>query len=167
MGILLMLVATVLPIHQKVTTDEHRIKHHQLIKLALHNELQAYILTDKTLDSYKSQVAKKDVQMSFTMEDEYVKGCATWENALKEKRNPVCTASVNNESGFTFATLLLTLVIILLMLPVFSLLLQIIRFDSNHSQVDAQQFFHYLNEEALIAETVEIDQSKNLLHFRV
>lgn len=85
MGILLMLVATVLPIHQKVTTDEHRIKHHQLIKLALHNELQAYILTDKTLDSYKSQVAKKDVQMSFTMEDEYVKGCATWENALKEK----------------------------------------------------------------------------------
>src|SRR5699024_2141071 len=86
---------------------------------------------------------------------------------LRRKRNPVCTASVNNESGFTFATLLLTLVIILLMLPVFSLLLQIIRFDSNHSQVDAQQFFHYLYEEVLIAETVEIDQSKNLLHFRV
>jgi len=85
MGVLLMLVATVLPIHQKVTADEHRIKHHQLIKLALHNELQAYILTDKPLDSFKSQVAKKDVQMSFTMEDEYVKGCATWENVLKEK----------------------------------------------------------------------------------
>lgn len=87
--------------------------------------------------------------------------------SLKRKRNPAYTVFVKNESGFTFATLLLTLVIILLMLPVFSLLLQIIRFDPNHSQVDAQQFFHYINEEALIAETVEIDQSKNLLHFRV
>src|SRR5699024_12822641 len=86
---------------------------------------------------------------------------------LSRKRNPVCTAFVNNESGSTFETLLLTLFIILLMLPVFSLLLQIIRFDSNHSQVDAQLFFHYVNEEAVIAETVEIDQSKNLLHFRV
>src|SRR5699024_9393594 len=85
MGILLMLLATVLPIHQKVTTDEHRIKHHPLIKLALHNELQAYILTDKMLDSYKTQVANNDVHMSFKMEDEYVQGCATWENALKEK----------------------------------------------------------------------------------
>src|SRR5699024_7888050 len=85
---------------------------------------------------------------------------------LRRKSNPVCTASVNNESGFTFATLLLTLVIILLMLPVFSLLLQIIRFDSNHSQVDAQQFFHYLNEEALIDETVEIGQSKRPLQRR-
>src|SRR5699024_12276531 len=86
---------------------------------------------------------------------------------LRRKRNPVCTVSVNNETGFTVSILLFMLFIILFMLPVFSLLLQIIRFDSNHSQVDAQQFFHYLNEEALIAETVEIDQSKNLLHFRV
>lgn len=96
MGILMMLVATVLPIHQKITTEQYRMKHHQTIKHALHDELQAMLWTDKQLESYTQRVAERDVQMSFTTEGAYVKGCAIWEN-VREEKEKVCLHGIQEE----------------------------------------------------------------------
>lgn len=71
-----------------------------------------------------------------------------------------------SEAGYTFVSHLLSLLTILIMMPVIILLLQIIRFGPDNSQIDAQQFFDYLHTEALVTERVEIDQSKNRLIYK-
>ena len=89
MGIIVMLVATALPIHQLLKMEHYRIKQHQLIKLALHDELQEVLHNNEAVRTYTFEVTAREVQVTFQMEGKYVKGCAEWRN-VRDKDEQVC-----------------------------------------------------------------------------
>lgn len=89
MSIVMILMASILPIHQLIETEQLRLKQHHLIKLALHDELQDVIWLNLPLNTYEKTVANNKVTLSFTTEAEYVKGCAAWSN-VQNKFEKVC-----------------------------------------------------------------------------
>lgn len=71
----------------------------------------------------------------------------------------------NHESGFTFVSMLLTLVIILVTLPLIIFLLSEIKNEQKEEHISAHQFFIFLHHDTLLANKVYVND--NILHFEL
>ena len=71
----------------------------------------------------------------------------------------VCT-DFDNERGFTFSEMLLTLMIISITMPIIVYLFQLIQVDTDETDLAMMQFFIYLRDDVLRAESVSVTESE-------
>lgn len=84
MGIIMILMATALPVYQFIEREQYMLKQHHAIKLKLHDELQEIIWGKQSITDKSIIAANKKAHLFFIMEKEYIKGCAVWKNAKNE-----------------------------------------------------------------------------------
>lgn len=89
MGIIMILMATALPLYQFIEREQYLLKHQHLIKLKLHDELQQVLWGKQSLENKQITAVNKHATITFNVEQEYIKGCAAWENVKSEKEK-VC-----------------------------------------------------------------------------
>lgn len=90
LNIVLIVMTIILPIYTTIQKEKLIIKERSLTTLQLFNELQFALHDAAEMErSFTKQIDKRQVSFHFSIEDEYVKGCATWKNA-KEKNEKLC-----------------------------------------------------------------------------
>lgn len=83
-AILMSVATTVLPIISLLHSERQVLSDRRALSLMVHDELQQFLWTDTAPPAaYVKTIRKKEVQFTFVQENEYVKGCAEWENAKK------------------------------------------------------------------------------------
>jgi prepilin-type N-terminal cleavage/methylation domain-containing protein len=83
--ILMTVITTIVPIISLVQAERQVLSERRTLSLKLHDELQQFLwLEDITLPAaYSETIHEKAVQFTFIIENEYVKGCAEWQNAKR------------------------------------------------------------------------------------
>lgn len=76
----------------------------------------------------------------------------------------VCT-DLDNERGFTFSEMLLTIMIISITMPIIVYLFQLIQVDTDETDLAMMQFFIYLRDDVLRAESVSV--TENEMYFQL
>ncbi|MFA1821547.1 type II secretion system protein [Virgibacillus oceani] len=96
--ILMTVVTTAVPIISMVQSERQVLSERRTISLKVHDELQQFLwLEDITLPTaYSETIHEKAVQFTFKKENEYVKGCAEWQNA-KRRSESFCLYGVSKE----------------------------------------------------------------------
>lgn len=89
MSIILMLVATIIPIKTLVQIEKKILFDRRVILLALHDELQATIWEDERTQNKQLIINHQTVEIIYTVNNQLIKGCASWENE-KKKKETVC-----------------------------------------------------------------------------
>ncbi|WP_164216103.1 hypothetical protein [Virgibacillus sp. YIM 98842] len=84
-SLLLTAVTTVVPIISLMHTEREVLSERRAISLELHDELQQFLWTEEAPvpSDYLKINDKKEVRYTFQYENEFVKGCAEWQNAKK------------------------------------------------------------------------------------
>lgn len=97
LNIVLIVMTIIVPIYTTVQKEKLIIKERSLTSLQLFNELQ-FVLNDssETERSFTKHIEQREVNFQFSIEDDYVKGCATWKNA-KGKNEERCLYGIANE----------------------------------------------------------------------
>ncbi len=85
MSIIMILVATILPIRNLILMEQHLLKSRHTIQLALHDELLDVLYDDVPLTTFKKEIVSHEVKVVFTEEGDYVKGCASWQNEKRQE----------------------------------------------------------------------------------
>ena len=89
MSIIMMLVATIVPIDLLLKQEKKILQDRRIISFYLHDELQEVVLGKAKLKHEQVMVRNSPVSIEFKAEAEWVKGCARWTNA-KQKEESVC-----------------------------------------------------------------------------
>lgn len=90
MSIIFVLVATIIPIDIVLKQGRKTLQDKREITLHLHDTLLHYISTSELINvSTTETINGTFVTIHFTEENEYIKGCATWENA-RDKHEQIC-----------------------------------------------------------------------------
>lgn len=76
-------------------------------------------------------------------------------------KNFVCTAP-DNESGFTFISMLMTITVIIISLPLLIHALNLTDYNSNYDELSLHQFTYFLRDE--IGMATDLDVKENILH---
>lgn len=89
-SILLILLATFIPIYTTITFERAVLKNRVAITSALHDDLQPIIWNQANRSSNTKHIGtQQSVSFVFEEEQQYVKGCASWVN-LQEREEVVC-----------------------------------------------------------------------------
>lgn len=88
-SILLGAVALFIPIISQVQMEQHILSERRLIANQLHSEIQYYIRTEEKLlpSGFYKQSSHTEIYFYFMKEDNFIKGCAQWQNAKKREEN--------------------------------------------------------------------------------
>ncbi|MBO1005850.1 prepilin-type N-terminal cleavage/methylation domain-containing protein [Pseudogracilibacillus auburnensis] len=89
MSILMMLVVTIIPIHTLMKQERKVLRDRRLIVSKLHDELQHMVWSNEELQHVSITINQRHVNIEFQLENELIKGCATWEN-VKQKEETFC-----------------------------------------------------------------------------
>jgi len=87
--LLLTVVTTIVPIISLVQSERQVLSERRTLSLKVHDELQQFLwLEDITLPAgYTNTIHGREVQLTFKEENDYVKGCAKWQNAKKRNES--------------------------------------------------------------------------------
>lgn len=66
--------------------------------------------------------------------------------------------TLKNEIGFSFLSMLLMLTIISMTIPLLSILIKTIDYESNYEEISVQQFFHMLQNDIIKTSHIDINQ---------
>lgn len=90
-SLVMLLVTTFIPISSIIQQHTTILSDRRIISSKLHDELLKQLWEEKSLmsESFTENVNKKKVEFYFTIENELIKGCATWDNA-KNKNEKFC-----------------------------------------------------------------------------
>jgi len=85
-SLLLTVAATMVPIISLVNTEREILSERRTISLKTHDELQQFLwVKDAAIPAdYLKTISKKEVRFTFKYENDFVKGCAEWQNAKKD-----------------------------------------------------------------------------------
>lgn len=89
MSVIMMLVMTIIPIDIIIKQERSVLHDRRLIVSMLHDKLQQIIWENNTINSSSETVNNKMVTFEYNNEGEFIKGCASWENA-KQARETIC-----------------------------------------------------------------------------
>src|SRR5690625_2586591 len=91
LSIVMLLATTIIPIYTTLQQEKRILHDRSLISLYLYDELQREILEEHHDEIRMEQVNISDriVTIQFTLENEYIKGCVSWEN-VKERTENLC-----------------------------------------------------------------------------
>lgn len=86
-GILMMVITTLVPITTLLNTEKAVLSDRRTIANQLHDQLQPFLWDDSANPPtvLTETIQLKLITYEFTMEHEFIKGCARWENAKKVK----------------------------------------------------------------------------------
>ncbi|WP_068671892.1 type II secretion system protein [Oceanobacillus sp. Castelsardo] len=84
-GIFMIIVMVFVPIITQIKKEETVLSERRSIAYELHDELQPFIWTNKSVpDSFsKKNNNGKTIRYTFKEKNKFIKGCAHWENARK------------------------------------------------------------------------------------
>lgn len=89
-SMLVMIMMTILPISSLIEREKAVLSERRILSSKLHDELQPFLWNDQPLPArYSSKFNLIDVYFRFTFDGDYVKGCASWENA-RGKSETIC-----------------------------------------------------------------------------
>lgn len=89
-SVILMLMTTIIPVTSLLEKERTVLGDRRIFVNRLHDELQPFLWSDLSFPAtYLILINQTDVTFNFTRKENYVKGCATWENARK-KRETFC-----------------------------------------------------------------------------
>lgn len=94
-SIILVLLATFLPIYITISFERAVLKDRISITSDLHDELQRKIWLDANLEQIDKTVNKEEVQFVFTKEHAFIKGCANWKNK-QGREEVICLYGLEN-----------------------------------------------------------------------
>lgn len=77
----------------------------------------------------------------------------------KQKQH-VCLDICQNEQGFTFLNMLMTIAILLITLPLLSFLLKSSLYSSNYNHLSVQQFFHFIQNDVILSTDYSISNNE-------
>lgn len=80
-----------MPIISKLQLEQHILSERRSIAIQLHENLQQYIWSDdyEMPAETNQKFSDRDVHFLFVKENQFIKGCANWENA-KERNETIC-----------------------------------------------------------------------------
>ncbi|WP_327605832.1 prepilin-type N-terminal cleavage/methylation domain-containing protein [Virgibacillus tibetensis] len=84
-SLLMMIVTTIVPLLSLLSYERTILGERRAVSYQLHDELQDYIWGENETIPFSSieTIDEKEVLFEFKMENEFVKGCAKWENVKK------------------------------------------------------------------------------------
>lgn len=89
-SIIFLLISTILPISFLIEQERTVLSERRVLTAKLHDELQPFLWSNLEIpSSYSKRFDLIDVTLNFTYEEQYIKGCADWENARK-KSERIC-----------------------------------------------------------------------------
>lgn len=88
-SIILMLVATIVPVSTLVQVEKKILFDRRIILLALHDDLQETIWGDRKIENKQQNINHHIVEIYYSVDNKLIKGCASWENE-KKKEETVC-----------------------------------------------------------------------------
>lgn len=96
MSIIFLLVATILPIDIVLKKERKILQDRREIILFLHDSLQEFIWKSETFHPKQQteQLNGTSVYFQFVKENEFIKGCATWQN-VRGKEERICLYGLN------------------------------------------------------------------------
>lgn len=89
MSIILMLVATIVPINTFIQMEKKVLHDRRVILFTLHDELQDAIWQDEIKQNKQLTINHQTVEFNFSLKNKLIKGCASWKNE-KQKEETVC-----------------------------------------------------------------------------
>ena len=69
-------------------------------------------------------------------------------------------AFLRNQRGFTLISMLMTLIIIFMSLPLLVHVLKLTAFSTNYDEISMQQFFFFLRDEVIMATDYQVEENK-------
>ena len=89
-SILLTILITFVPIAYQLKLEENILSNRRNIQSVLHDQLQTYLFSSNT-SSFPTHtnliIDNREVYITFMNENQWIKGCANWENAKQNKEN--------------------------------------------------------------------------------
>lgn len=89
MSIVMMLVATVLPIYKIIQVEQHILRNRLSIQTTLHDLLTEKLINMTVLDEQTLSLENHAVNIQFSIENGITEGCAQWVNEKSQTEN-VC-----------------------------------------------------------------------------
>lgn len=88
-GILMVVITTLVPIITLLNTEKSILSDRRIIVNQLHDQLQPFLWDDSVNPPsfFTETIQYKLVTYNFTMRNEFIKGCVSWENAKKIKES--------------------------------------------------------------------------------
>lgn len=81
---MLILIAIFVPIISLLYQEKIVLSDRRLASYELHDELQEHLWSDSiSAHTYSKMIQSKSFHFNFTVEEELLKGCVTWENVRK------------------------------------------------------------------------------------
>lgn len=96
-SIILLLVAIFIPLTTLLKQEKTVLSHRRMASVQLHDELQKFIWTDSFVESsYSKTFQSKPLYFDFIAEEEFIKGCVTWENA-RNREETFCLYGISKK----------------------------------------------------------------------
>ena len=97
-SIFLSAVAIFIPIVSKLQIEQHILSERSTAAHQLHEELQQYIWVNASAvpAGYRKDVNSNTIEFDFEEENDYIKGCAAWQNA-KQTKEFICLYGLPNK----------------------------------------------------------------------
>jgi len=89
MSILMMLVATIIPIDLLIKQERKILQTRRVISMKLHDELQKIVWNGGELEMKEIKIGNRLVKFQFEKNHRLVKGCANWKND-RERQENIC-----------------------------------------------------------------------------
>lgn len=93
--LMLTFIMVFVPLSTLLIQEKKTLAERRQISSFLHDELQKYIWNGKEIpSSYATSVQSLPVRLQFSFEGEYLKGCASWQNARNREEELCFYASI-------------------------------------------------------------------------
>ena len=89
LSILISTVSVIIPITSLLYKEKQILSDRRAIAFHLHDEMQPFLWEGLPPSVYNDRLQNKEVTFQFTTENEFIKGCASWEN-VKNTEETFC-----------------------------------------------------------------------------
>ena len=97
-SIFLSAVAVFIPIASNLQLEQHILTERRTVAHQLHEDLQQYIWLDASAvpAEYRKELNSNTINFEFEEENNFIKGCAAWQNA-KQIKESICLYGLPNQ----------------------------------------------------------------------
>lgn len=91
LNIVILIASTIIPLHTSIKQEKKALHDRAIVSMQLYDELQTLLFENNSYTHSNSSkiISGKNVNISFTNEFEFLKGCASWEN-VKKREEQLC-----------------------------------------------------------------------------
>lgn len=164
--LLFSMLTILLPLLSIIAKEQYNSIEKVQITSKLHDDMQGVLAGAAPFQDYYTVTPyQTPAAFSFSLEGEYLKGCAEWTNAKQKKRVNASTRLWSNTKGFTFISMLVAMTVLVLTLPFVSYALSALQLkQTNTEALSVQQFFTQLHYDVMSSSSAHV--ANNQLYIR-